>query len=67
MTAQTARHDAQRALDRPLTLADAAKRITAERKALLHLLTVAEKNVGRGLGGADLARAVKRVKAVRRG
>lgn len=66
MSAVSARYDAQTALDRPLTLADAGKRITAERDALLALFEVAEKNVYRGLGGADLARAVDAVKAVRR-
>ena len=67
MTALTERHDAQRILDRPLTtLADAGRAITAEHDALVALFKVAEKNVGRGLGGADLARAVQDVQAVRR-
>lgn len=47
------------------TPADAGRQIEAERTALLHLLKVAEKNVSRGLGGADLARAVQDVQAVR--
>lgn len=66
MTATASRHDDQVALDRPMrTLADAGRQIKAERKALLHLLAVAERNVNRGLGGPDLAKAVARARAVR--
>jgi hypothetical protein len=68
MSAQTARYDAQRTLDRPLTtLADAGRRITAEREALLHLLEVAELDVVLGTASQSLVAAVDAAKEVRRG
>jgi len=66
MTALTERHDAQRALDRPLTLADAGKRIEAERKAMKNLERVADDECRWGGGSPTLRAAVIAVKEARR-
>jgi hypothetical protein len=68
MTATAERYDVQTSLNRPLTtLADAGKRITDERKALLHLLEVAELDVVLGIASEDLVAAVDAVRVVRHG
>jgi hypothetical protein len=67
MTATAERYDAQHTLNRPLTtLADAGRAITTERKALLHLLEVAELDVVLGIASESLVAAVDAVRVVRR-
>jgi len=62
----SARHDAQRVLDRPATLADAGKRIKAEHDAMKNLLEIAEHEIRRGTASAALTVAARDVREAQR-
>jgi len=69
MTAEaalSARHDAQRALDRPvMTLADAGRRAEGINSALADLFDVAERDVRTGRASAEVRAAVIGVREAR--
>lgn len=68
MTALTARHNAQVALDRPAeTLQDAGRRAERINSAMADLFEVAEQDVRMGKASPSVAAAVRDVKEARRG
>jgi len=66
VTALTERHDAQRALDRPLTPIEAGRRAERINSALADLFDVAEQDVRMGKASPELWSAVCAVREVRR-